>query len=209
MVVGQCRSIVTGIQDKVRLFQGQRIGSRITPLFQHLVAYRPHQDTGMVTVAQHQVGEVTLVPLVKEAGIVVLRLTATPHVETLVHDDEAHGVAHVEQLGSRRVMAGTNGIAAHGFQLRQLSVQGVLVKGSPQTAEVMVLADPVQLHVLAVEPETRLGIETEVAESRRRPHLIHHPAAYQQLRAYLIYIGVGRRPEPQGRLRHLEIGFLS
>ena len=72
----------------------------------------------MVTVAQHQVGEVALVPLVKEAGIVVLRLTTTPHVETLVHDDEAHGVAHVEQLGSRRVMAGTNGIAAHGFQLR-------------------------------------------------------------------------------------------
>ena len=50
----------------------------------------------MVTVAQHHVGEVTLMPLIEEAGIVVLRLTATPHVETLVHDDEAHGVTHIE-----------------------------------------------------------------------------------------------------------------
>ena len=80
-VFSQCRGIVTGIQDEVRLFQRQRVGIGTAPLFQHLVAYRPYQDTGMIPVAQHHIGQVALMPFVEETGIVVLCLTATPHIK--------------------------------------------------------------------------------------------------------------------------------
>ncbi len=56
-------------------------------------------------------------------------------------------------------------------------------------------ANPVELHVLAIEPETCLGIEAERAESGVGPHLIDHFSTYQHLRAYLIDIGVIDRPQ--------------
>ena len=121
---------MAGIQDEVGLLQGQRVGLGTRPLLQHLVADAPHQDARMVTVAQHQVSQVALVPLVEEAGVVVLRLAATPHVERLIHDDKAHGVAHVQQFRGWRVMAGTDGIDTHCLQFYELAVQGVLMQGS-------------------------------------------------------------------------------
>ena len=100
----QCRGIMSGIQDKVRLFQGQLIGICRRPLLQHLVTDRPHQYTGMITVAQYQIGEVTLMPLIKETGIVSCRLLPSPHVKRLIHHDNTHRIAHVQQLRRRRIM---------------------------------------------------------------------------------------------------------
>ena len=54
-ILGQCRGIVACVQDEVRLLQRQRVGLRRRPLFQHLVAYRPHQDGGVVAVAEYEV----------------------------------------------------------------------------------------------------------------------------------------------------------
>ena len=58
----------------------------------------------MVTVTQYQVGKVTLMPLVEETGVVVLCLTTTPHVKRLVHEDQPHRIAHIQQLGGRRIV---------------------------------------------------------------------------------------------------------
>ena len=168
------------------------------PLLEHLVAYRPHQHRGVVAVAHHQVGQVALVPLVEEAGVVVLRLAPPPHVEALVHDDEPHRVAHVQQLGGGGIMRTAYGVHAHRLQLHQLAVQGVLMQGRSQAAQVVVLADAVQLAALAVEPEARRRVETEVAETGGRHDLVDHPAANFHLRANLIYMrGLAR---PQHRL---------
>ena len=141
---------MTRVQNQVRLFQRQCVSLSRGPLFQHLVAYGPHQDAGVVAVAQHQVGQVALVPLVEETGVVVLRLFTPPHVETLVHDDEPHRVTHVQQLRSRGIVRRADGVDAHGLQFGELAMQGILVEGSTQAAEVVVLADAIQLHVLAV-----------------------------------------------------------
>ena len=75
----------------------------------------------MVAVAEQHVGEVALVPLLEEAGVVVLRLAAHPHVESLIHDDEAHRVGHVQQFWGGRVMAASQGVDAHVLQLHQLA----------------------------------------------------------------------------------------
>ena len=126
-VLGQCGGIVTSIENEVGLFERQRVGLGRGPLLQHLVTYRPHKDARMVAVAQDEVGEVALMPLVEEAGIVVLGFAAAPHIKRLVHDNEAHRVAHIEQFGSRRVMTGTDGIDAHLLQLHQLAMKSILV----------------------------------------------------------------------------------
>ena len=91
-------------------------------------------------------------------------------------------------------MRRTDGVDTHGLELQEFAVQGVLIECSTQTTEVVVLADTVELEVLAVEPEARLGIEPKVAEACGCLHLINHLSTYQQLRAYLIYIRIFTRP---------------
>ena len=73
-------------------------------------------------------------------------------------------------------------------------MKGILIKGSTQAAKVMVLADTIQLKVLAIEPETCLRVEPETAETRGSLVGIHHLATNFHLRAYLIYIGSLTRP---------------
>ena len=58
----------------------------------------------MITVAHHEIGQVTLMPLIEETGIVILGLFLAPHIETLIHHDESHGVAHVQQFRSGRIV---------------------------------------------------------------------------------------------------------
>ena len=107
---------MTRIQYQVSLFQAQRIGSCIRPLLQHFIANAPHDDTRMVAVTLHEIGEVTLVPLIEETSIVVLRLLSAPHIKALVHHHQAHGITHVQEFWSWRVMTATNGIHAHILQ---------------------------------------------------------------------------------------------
>ena len=98
------RGVVAGIEYEVGLFGSKIIGISRRPLLEHLVAYAPHEDRGMVAVAEHEVGKVALSPLVEEACVVVLGLAASPHVERLVHDDQSHRVAHGEELRCGRVV---------------------------------------------------------------------------------------------------------
>ena len=59
---------MTRIENEIGLLQGEGIGSGIRPLFEHLIAYAPHEDTRVIAVALHQVGEVALMPLVEETA---------------------------------------------------------------------------------------------------------------------------------------------
>ena len=54
-ILSQCRGVMPCIQNQVGLFKRQRVSLGRRPLFQHLVAYRPHQNAWMVTVAQDEV----------------------------------------------------------------------------------------------------------------------------------------------------------
>ena len=63
-------------------------------------------------------------------------------------------------------MATTNGIATHLLQFRQLTVQRIFVQSSTQAAQIMVQANSVQLHVLPIQPKSRLRIKAEATETR-------------------------------------------
>ncbi len=181
LAVGQCRGVVPGIEDEVSLLERQPISAGRRPLLKHLIADAPYQDRRMVTVATHHVGEITLMPCVEEAGIVVLRLPLVPHVETLVHDDETHRIAHVEQFRSRRIVTATDSIDTHLFQFQELATQRILIDCCTKTTKVVMVADAIEFHVLSIEPEAGLGIETIRAEARRRRHLVYGFVIYNNL----------------------------
>ena len=73
-------------------------------------------------------------------------------------------------------------------------MQGILVQGSTQTTKVMMLAYTIDLEVLTIEPETRLGIELKIAEARSGLVGIHHLTPTLHFCTYLIYIGGLTRP---------------
>ena len=170
----QRRSIMPCIQNQIRLLQRKRICRSIRPLLQHLVADAPHDDARMIAVALHQVREVALVPFIKESGVVAIGFLASPHVETLVHDEDSHRIAHVEEFRSRRIMAASDGIHAHAAQDGKLAMHRILVYGSTQTAEIMMLADSIQLDTPAIEEKSLSGIKLHITEACSGCGYIHH-----------------------------------
>ena len=148
----------------------------------------------MIAVALHQIRQVTLMPLVEETGIVVLRLLAPPHVERFVHDNQPHRVTHVQEFWGRRIVRTADRVHTHRLQLGEFSVHSVLIERGSETAEVVVLTDTIQLEVLAVEPEARLRIELEVAEASGGLVSVNYYVIDHHFRAYLIYIRSLTRP---------------
>ena len=104
-------------------------------------------------------------------------------------------------------MRGADGIDTHRLQLCQFAVHGILVDDGTQAAEIVVLADTVQFHIPAIEPEASRSVKPKVTEGGSRPHLIDDLTSRQHLRAYLICIrGIGR---PQMRMPHLHAHLLA
>ena len=77
-----------------------------------LVAYGPEDDGGVVAVALDGVGFVALGPVAEVEVVVVGVLSDGPAVEHLVHDKETHAVREIEELRSRWVVGGADGIDA-------------------------------------------------------------------------------------------------
>ena len=191
----QGRSIVPGIQYQIRLLQRKRIGSGIRPLFQHLVADAPHDDARMVSIPFYQIREIALMPFIEEAGIVAIRFLATPHIETLVHHEEAHRIAHVQEFRSRRIMTASDGIHTHIAKDGELAMHRILVYGCTQTAEVVVLADTIDLEVPAIEEETLLRIKLHISETCGGSSGIHHLTIHHQFALHAIEITFCDIPE--------------
>ena len=180
--------IMSCIEYKVSLFGGEIISISRRPLFEYLVAYAPHEDRGMIAVAQYKVGEVALCPFVKKSGIVVLSLASAPHIKRLIHDYKSHRVTHGEQFGRWRIMRAAYGVGAHLLQYAKLAMKGIFIDSRTQATEVMVLAHTVYLHRLSVERESLGGIEFEGTESSGGLVCIHHFASSHYFSPQGIYI---------------------
>ena len=199
----QGRGIMPRIQDEIRLLQTQGIGSGIRPLFEHLVADTPHDDARMIPVALHQIREITLVPFIEEAGIIAIRLLAAPHVKALVHHHDSHGITHIQEFGSRRIMTASDGIHTHIPEDGELAMKRILVEGGTETSEIVMLAHAIDLHILAIEKETLPGIKPHITEGGLRSGGIHHLAIHHQFALHGIEIALADRPEM--RFPYLEL----
>ena len=78
-----------------------------------LVADAPKDHGRMVAVTVDHGFKVLLGPVVEQEGVAVGLLRDGPGVRQLVHHDESHAVAEVEQFGGRGIVGGADGVAAH------------------------------------------------------------------------------------------------
>ena len=79
-----------------------------------LVAGGLEDDAGVVAVAPDGVGGVAVGPVFEVEVVVVGVFGDGPAVEHLVHDEEAHAVGEVEELGCGWVVGGADGVDAEG-----------------------------------------------------------------------------------------------
>ena len=73
-------------------------------LFVDFIAGAPQDDGRVVAVAAYQGLQILFVPLAEQGGIVAGLLAHSPAVEGLVHDEHAHLVGQIQQLGRRGVV---------------------------------------------------------------------------------------------------------
>ena len=84
----------------------------------------------MITVALDEIRQVFLMPFIEETGIIAIRFLAAPHVETLVHHEETHRIAHVQEFWCRRIMTASDSVHAHIAKDGKLTVHRILINGS-------------------------------------------------------------------------------
>ena len=122
----------------------------------------------MVAIApQHRAG-IGLMPVGEDQVEVVRRLLLFPAVEHLVHDQEAHAVGQLQQLGRRRVMAHADGVGAHVAQDFQLALGRADIEGSAERAQVMMIVDATQGNRRAIDDDALVRIEPHVADAEAR-----------------------------------------
>ncbi len=175
----------------------RRIGIDIG--IQNFVADGPHQQTGMITVTAHQGGHVRGHILREETRVVVGRFGTLPHVKRFVNYQNAHFVAQIHDLPCWRIVACAQGVHAHLLHGAELAAHGLFVEGSAQAAQIMVQTDTVQLHRLAVEQQSVVRRELNVAEA----NMLHDNLIAQHRHQLIDVRRIGR---PQGRGINLHCG---
>ncbi len=205
-------SAVDGGGDGTRAVQGldvlgELFGDLHAPglgAFGDLVADAPHDDAGMIAVAQHHRAEVALPP-VGEVRVIVLRvggLLALPLIEGLVHHQHAQAVARVEKRGRGRVVAGADGVEAVRLHQLDAALLGAIDRGGAEQAVVVVQAAALQLDALAVDAQAALRVHFHSADAERGGHGVRRLAASEQFDLGAVEPGSARGP--QLRRGHVE-----
>ena len=116
----------------------------------------------------------------------------------LVEYHDPHAVAGVHELFGRGVVGGAVGVDAHLFQLAEAELPHGVGNGHPYAGMVLVVADPFDLDVLAVQPETGAAVEPDGAEPAAGHLLVGHLAACFDGGAH--GVEVRRLGRPEGRI---------
>ena len=182
--------LVEAIVQNLQAVVGELVGD--------FIAATPQHHGRMIAVAVDEIGDIALVPLVEDPGIAVaahLSLAGFPFVEGLVHDQKAHAVAEVQELGRRRIVAGSDSIAAHLAQGLETPLPNPLRHGRAHGAGVVVQANSVQFDVLAIQQEPAVGVEDRLADADGGLVLVHRLLAHPDRAAHFIKIRGGHAPE--------------
>ena len=131
----------------------------------------------MVPVAANEVGDVTLGPLVEVLVVALRHLADGPLVEGLRHDQEAHPVAQVEELGRGRIVRGADGVGAHRLQHLEPALPDPLRHGRAEPAGIVMQVDAPHLDPPAVQQEAAVLVVRDGADAERRGGHIGGPSA--------------------------------
>src|SRR5471032_194871 len=118
----------------------------------------------MIAVAPHGVPRVGLRPFVEIEVIVVGVFRHGPTVEHLVHDQEAHRVAEVQEPRVWGIVRGADRVDAQLPELGQTPLPYPERHGRAKCPAVGMDADSLDLEVAAIEPEAGVSLETRIAD---------------------------------------------
>ena len=141
------------------------------PCLTHLISNAPHYHRGMISVAQHHVGNIPVGILVIER-FVISRL---PFVECLIENKQSECVTYSKKLRRGRIVRTTNGIASYTLEGLKATEPHLIWHCHAKTTCILMQAHSLEFHILAIEPESSIGIKTDVAESEWSRYLIAHP----------------------------------
>ena len=126
----------------------------LAPLLRNLIADAPHHDRRMIAVAEDQILDIPVVPLLEEPCISILAFRINPHIKAFGHDHHSHRVAYLHLPCRRHIMSRTDGVASHVLHYAQLSYERSLVDRCAQRSKVVVQAHPFYFtgHPIELEP---------------------------------------------------------
>ena len=178
--------VADGLEESRRLVT---IGSA---LGRNLIADAPHDYGRRIPERMEHAYHVTLGPLVEITVITILAFGIVPLVERLHHHHETHFVTKAYKLGSRRIVRRPDRIATHVLQHCQLMPQCRYAHGRAERTEVMMIADTLELPVLAVQIKALLRDELDRTDAETRLIFIRHNPVHQDAGQCLIEVRVLR-----------------
>lgn len=138
------------------------------------ISHTIENDTGVVPVAEDAVTEVVLGPFLEGKAVVVFVLPLGPAVEELIHHEEAHAVAEIEEIRSHRSVGRADGVDAEFAEGLEAAFPNSQRNGDSYGTAILMEADALELEVFPIEPETGVGLELRGADADGGADFIKH-----------------------------------
>ncbi len=185
--VVQPDQVADGFEHRAALFKvGVGVGN--------LIAQRPQDDAGVVAVTANPAGDVSLMPGVKIAGIVMLGLAQLPDIGKLADDHQPQLVRQIHLYLGRRVVSGADRVDTHALQSQKLPTDKVRVHGGADDGKLLVQADAVELGLFPVDEEAILRVKAQLAEPKAGVHRVTDLMVDKQGGAQGVQLRAVRRP---------------
>ena len=139
----------------------------------NLIARAIENDAGVIAIAPYCVTSVDPRPLSEEEMIVAGVLGQRPTIKHLIHHQQAHPVAQIEELRRRRIVSRANGVYANLLQDFEATFPCAPRNRCSKSAGIMMEAHHLELDIPTVEPETASGIEMKLANSEGGLFFVH------------------------------------
>ena len=138
------------------------------------ISHAVEDDAGVVAVAQDAVAQVGVGPFLEMEVIVMFVFALGPAVEKLVHDEEAHPVAKVEELGGGGIVGGADGVDAEFLEDFETALPHGERHGCSDGSAIVVEADALELEVFSVQPEAGVRLELGAADAEGGGDFVEH-----------------------------------
>ena len=161
----------------------------------NLIADGPQDHARMVPVPPHPAPHVPGPAFREEAGVIVGRLGALPHVGEFVDHQHAQLIADVQRAAGRRIVGSAQGVDAHLLHDPHLAAEGLGVERRAQRAEIVMQAHTAKLERLAVQEEAPVRVKLSRSEADAPAHDLFAADGLQGVEA-------GRIAAPHARVIH-------
>jgi hypothetical protein len=106
--------------------------------------------------------------------------SSLPHVEDFVEDQDSHSIRQFEQLRSRRIVGGANGIGAHLLQHLELALRRAVVECRAERSEIVMIVHAIERNALLVDEDPLARVEPHGANAESRFVTIDDPVSLRK-----------------------------